>query len=298
MEMFNYSTNQNQITPMNYPVPIFSDFNPNSEFSQKMTRAKRINDETYWPTMRQVFAHDFETLPKERFKVWDSVWNVPIITRTRFYDYIECVMDQTKKDSRWKFALEEPMIGLTEADLIHLSMFEDFKTTMNRIQLMAHLILCGFDIDSIQKMESIIEFGAGVGDLADIINKLGFKGKYIIYDFPELMNIQKYYHDRLGYDNITYVSDFNNLESSDLAIATWSLTEMPIDLRDNILSKIPNTKNWLIAYSNKIFGYDNDQYIKEVLLKKFGENKDIKFLDIPFMPWDGGAHYVTIKEKT
>ena len=62
---------------------IFSDFDQNSEMSQKAIKAKQVNGPEYWPTMREVFAHDVQTLPLPRFRFWASVHNVPLVTTGR-----------------------------------------------------------------------------------------------------------------------------------------------------------------------------------------------------------------------
>ena len=266
------------------------------EMFERMMSAKQVNDGNYWKTMCEVFASDLENLPMERFKVWASTMSVPFMTRARFTDYIGPVLMAAKASQTVRDALEEPMIGMTEQDYPIYAMFEDYRTTMNRIQHMAHLITTGWGPAELSKLDTIVELGGGIGDMADIVYKLGFKGKYIIYDFAEVGKIQKWYHDQLGHTNIVHTSDVNDLVGADLMIGTWSFTEMPLDLRAEIMGKIGGTKNWLISYSNQIFGIDNDKYITEDFAPLFTEH-DIEYRDIPFMPWDGGAKYLSVKLK-
>lgn len=292
-EFFQYEAMPKREDPrMSTPAPIAC----TKENHEKMIRAKQVNDGNYWKTMCEVFAADIEHLPMERFKVWASVMSVPFMTRARFTDYIGPVLMAAKASETVRNALEEQMIGYNgEADFQHFSMFEDLPTTMNRIQHMAHLVLTGWGPYELSKLDTIVELGGGIGDMADIVYKLGFKGKYIIYDFKEVGQIQKWYHDQLGHTNIVHTSDVNDLVDADLMIGTWSFTEMPLDLREEIMGKIGGTKNWLIAYSNHIFGIDNDKYIRETFVPQIEENRTIEYTDIPFMPWDGGAKYLSAK---
>jgi len=291
-EFFTYTTNR--VDPLMTAQPPLAS---SQESFNKMMEAKRVNDGTYWTKMREVFAEDFAKLPKERFKVWASVMNVPFMTRARFIDYITPVLVAAKTDQTVYDALKDPMVGLTQADFeLVYRMFEDYDTTMNRIQHMAHLVLNGWTPEKLASLDTIVELGGGIGDMADIVYKLGFKGKYIIYDFAEVGAIQKWYHDQLGHTNIVHTSDLNDLVNADLMIGTWSFTEMPLDLRAEIMGKIGETKNWLIAYSNQIFGIDNDKYIREEFVPRF-TNHEIEYTDIPFMPWDGGALYLSIKNN-
>jgi hypothetical protein len=294
-EFFTYSSLPKPEDPrMTCPPPLAC----TQENYDKMIRAKQVNDGNYWSTMCEVFATDAEHLPMERFKVWASVMSVPLMSRARFTDYVGPVLMASKASETVRNALREEMIGYNgESDFQHYSMFENFPTTMNRIQHMAHLIINGWGPEELSKLDTIVELGGGIGDMADIVCKLGFKGKYIIYDFKEVGHIQKWYHDKLGHTNIVHTSDLNDLVDADLMIGTWSFTEMPLDLRADIMGRIGGTKNWLIAYSNLIFGIDNDKYITEDFEPRFTEH-DIEYTDVPFMPWDGGTKYISVKHKS
>lgn len=291
-EYFQYNAMPQREDPrMTAQAPLAS----SKELFEKMMAAKQVNDGNYWPTMCEVFAADCENLPMERFKVWASVMSVPFMTRARFFDYFAYVIPAAFADPVVRDALEDPNIGMTEQDRFIYDLFEDYRTTMNRVQHMAHLVINGWTPEALSKLDTIVELGGGIGDMADIVYKLGFRGKYIIYDFAEVGKIQKWYHDQLGYTNIVHTSDVNDLQDADLMIGTWSFTEMPLSLRDEIMTKIGGTKNWLIAYSNEIFGIDNDKYIRETFIPQIEENRNIEYTDIPFMPWDGGAKYLSAK---
>lgn len=274
-------------------VPIYPNFDQNSELSQRMIEAKRVNDKSFWPTMMEVIDSDYNTLPLEFFKVWASFMIVPMMSMSKHMEYIQCTTEMVRKDVSYFRALKEPMVGINQELFSKMySVFDNYPTSMNRIHHMSHLIMCGFTKEKISKMNSILEIGAGSGDMADIVHKLGFRGKYYVYDFPQLMKVQQWYHRQLGI-NATYIDDPNDLQNVDMCIATWSLTEMPIELRDSIVNKINETKNYLICYSNRIFDYDNDDYIKNNFLEKIGRHA--QFIDVPWMPWDGGTKYLVIK---
>jgi hypothetical protein len=281
----------------NIPAPIFPDFSSDSEWTKKMMRAKQEDGPDYWPTMRKVFEHDFKTLPKNRFKVWASVWNVPFISLNRYSEYYRVCLEAANKKSIYKEALQERGVGMNQHDAQILMAFNDFPTTTNRMQAMAHFIINGWTPEKLRKLDTIVELVGGIGDMCDIAYRLGFEGKYVIYDFPEVANIQRYYMGELGNNKVEYVSDFNNLQDSDLVIGTWSFTEMPIDLRNKIMSKIGKSKNWLLAYSNKIFDLDNASYLNDVFLPQVSEGKNIDDVAIPFMPWHGGNAYLSVTEK-
>ncbi len=291
-----YNTDPNKTTDI--ATPIFPDFSQDSAMSKKMIRAKQVNDDNYWTVMREVLNHDCDTLPMDRFKVWYSVWSVPLMSSTKHSQYIKVALQAAYDDPVYYNALQEPIIGMTEEDFQrYFAMFSDYPTTMNRIQCISHLLVNGFDYNKIRKMKRIVEIGAGVGDLADIACKLGFEGEYIIYDFEETGRIQKWYHDALGHKNIVHTNDLDDLTTADLVIGTFSLTEMPFDLRNDVVDRLKDSNEWLIAYSNLIFGYDNRTWVQEKLVPLGGNGKTVQFTDISFMPWDGGSAYFVLKNS-
>jgi hypothetical protein len=276
---------------------IWSDNDPESEYSQTMRKAKSVNSSNFWTEMRKVFAHDIDTLDLDRFKVWASTMIIPLFTIKPIQEFYSIVSNVVPEDKRYDNALCEPFVGCTEEDFNnHLRILADKNYSANRIQLLSHLLICGWNIEKLASINSIIEIGAGIGEMTDIIYKLGFNGKYSILDFPEIHTLQKHLHDRLEIDNVEYVTDLNNLPVADLGIACFSFTEMPIEERDKIIDHMALTKNWLIVYSKHIFGIDNESYIHDIFLKKF-QNHNIKFFDVPFMNWDGGTRYLSITQK-
>jgi hypothetical protein len=288
MEYFQYSTTPELLGP------IWSDFDPQSKHSQLLIKAKQENDENYWTHMRKVFDHDCDTLPMDRFKVWMSVFQVPLMSNSKHSSYIR---DALNASPIVQNILEEPFIGCNQKDFdMFFRVFGDNQMSMNRMQHYGHLSAFKFNP---KKYSSIIELGAGVGEMADIVMQLGFNGSYTIYDFAEVSRIQKYLHEQRGYSNITYTSDYRDITPHDLCIATWSFTEMPFELRYKIRDLLKDgTRDYLIAYSNQIFGYDNKQWMNTEFIAQFDVNKyEIDLIDIPWMPWDGGTSYLFIKSK-
>jgi hypothetical protein len=274
-------------------------FDQESDWSKKMLMAKKNNTVDFWPQMVEVFNNDIQTLPLEFFKVWASVMIVPLISTPKHMEYIQLCTHEIRNDEVYHEALKEPMIGINEHLFKHMySVFDNYPTSMNRIHHMSHLIISDFKRQDLCKMDRIIEIGAGSGDMADIIFKLGFTGEYVIYDLEPLTKIHKYYHNELGHRNIKYITNPDELESGDLCIATWSLTEMPLDLRSNIINKLCDTKNWLLCYSDKIFNYSNKDWIDTVFLDSLNISLDFSHMwriPVPWMPWDGGTEYLVIK---
>lgn len=298
-EVFSYTARPSTVIDqrMIAPAPLFPDMSQGSEGMKKIIHAKQTNDENYWSLMREVFAHDAETLPLQRFKVWFSTLSVPLMSQARHSEYIRLALN-AMQDPVYREALTETYIGMTEQDHVQVfNMFSDFPTTMNRVQALGHLLFNGYDYEKIRSMKTIVELGGGVGDLCDTVYRLGFTGDYYIYDFPEISKLQEYHLTTAGHENVKFINSTDSLVAGDLVIATWSLTEMPLDLRDVVVDKLKDSKDWIVAYSNKIFGIDNDEWVNNTFIPQFQDTKNWEIKPLDFMPWDGGTFYVTLKEK-
>jgi len=283
-----------------HDVPLWSGGSYSSPWTQKMEDAKRRGDDQYWPVMQTVLNYDYHTLPLERFKVWSSVWNVPFvhshIPEPYVWEYLHAIR-HTPYGEQYRAAVQEPLIGCTEADLHdHLSLFMNDKASATRVQHLAHLLMCGYTPDVLSRMSTIVEIGSGIGEMPDIIYKLGFTGTYYILDLPEVSQLQRWYHTQLGHTKIVHTNTVHTLPVADLCIATWSFTEMPLAVRADLVRQIGQTSQWLIAYSRHIFGIDNEQYLTNVFLSQIAaHSRQVTHIPIPFMPWNGGTQYLTIR---
>jgi hypothetical protein len=137
----------------------------------------------------------------------------------------------------------------------------------------------------------IVEFGGGYGSLCRIVHKLGFKGKYIVFDLPEFVALQKFYLGSLamplieakdvaaGRRGILCTSDLSVLGSvtpqeaqTSLCIATWSLSETGEAFREQVvaLPAVDGADAYLIAYQNDFEGVDNPRFFDAWRARKTG----------------------------
>ena len=272
---------------MNY---IWSDFDHQSEIAQLGIKAKQVNGPEYWPTMRKVFAHDTATLPLGRFRLWASSHNVPLITTGRVARFMGAAFNAAFADEKIDYALRENWVGIPEAHRHFLRVADDYDTSMQRIQDVAHLAICGFTPEDLAGYKSIVEIGGGYGDMCSVVHDMGFKGKYTIYDFPEVQNIQRYYLQTNEIE-ANFATDPSELEKADLVIATWSLSEIPIDFRNTIMERIVDSDRWLVMYQAKIFGtINNEDYFKDIF-----SARNPKFIHHNETAADGKNTYMVIK---
>ncbi len=199
---------------------------------------------------------------------------------------------------RWKRAINEVPIG---------------NPTMSKVfpQSSGNLIHHAYHVAQFEKMTSrsvtemdcVFEFGGGYGGMCRLIHNLGFKGRYIMFDFPAFSALQAYFVKSIGLDvhslevfknspsGLVCLSDIDQLLESlsgivpagnNLLLATWSLSECPIDFRSKIVSSLASFSNFLIAYQGRFEGTDNISFFKDLKANRLDVNwHDIKIEHIP-----------------
>jgi len=271
---------------------IWSDFDHNSLNSQKMIKAKQVNGPEYWPTMREVFEYDCKHLPLSRFRLWASVHNVPFVTQYRTGKFYAAALSEAYKNPIVAEALKENWIGIPVEKAEVFRALSDFDTSIQRIQDVGHLVITDFTPERLSSYKSIIEIGAGYGDMCSVVHKMGFTGKYTIIDIPEISPIQDYYLKKQGI-NANFRFESTDVEPADLVIATWSLSETPLEYREKLMPTIIDSKNWLVMYQAKIFGKEvNDEYFRTMFKDR---DRDPTFTVFSETPWDGKNTYMVIQ---
>lgn len=210
----------------------------------------------------------------------------------------------------WRKALSE-----TEFSEINVSWDEPYvsrSTVIGNAYKLSQLLLAK-KID-LRNIKTIFEFGGGYGSIARLCFKLGFKGTYIVFDLPEFSALQRYFlrASRLpatvqsvpvrnpSQPTVVALSDINKLREQigytnpDIFIATWSLSESPLSLREVIVKLIKNVRYYLITYQEQfpiLTGVDNVAYFKKLEI----DNKDREWKTYPAVRWP--KNYYLIAEK-
>lgn len=237
--------------------------------SIKKISSKKITGKNAWDRYRQKLRLYILGNDPRNFLRWEPVKG------SMFHNANKCELDYLMNSdwNKWSRAIIETWVGnppryryykKSSGNLIH--------TTYNLSRLVDH-----YKID-IKKIDKIIEFGAGYGCMAKLINTLSFTGKYVIFDIPEFLALQKYYLRSTNTNgNFDFIDQMEKLEDSnpDIFIATWSLSESPLEIRDEFLRKIGKPKYVLIAYQANFESMDNIKYFQEY--KK--NNQDYDWLD-------------------
>jgi len=206
------------------------------------------------------------------FLKWDVIRKTMFVSNA---NYILNEFSELAKDPRWISAIHEVQSGCPDrysvynessANLIHhaYSLYS-FEKYMN------------FDISL---FDFVFEFGGGYGSMCRLFHNLGFTGKYLIHDLPEFCYLQEYFlksirmpyhHDLTKTDGISSIFDIKALNNclsefmhgNSLYVATWSLSETPELLRNNLFTMLPYFDSYLIAFQDAFNEVNNVKYFNE-----------------------------------
>jgi len=223
------------------------------------------------------------------FLKWD------VIKRTMIYNApFKEYLGLRKNWSMWRTAIIEDIAGMPEPYKFNN------RTSGTLVHHAYHLqqILRNY-VDTITEFDKIIEFGGGYGSMCRLISNLGFTGEYIIFDLPEFSILQKSYLNSIRNkpSNLSLVTKLDNLASfgknhkKTLLIATWSLSEAPLEIRKKFLELV-NFDYALLAYQDTFDSVDNNAFFDALSNK----NKLIKWKKIPIKHLPGNAYLIGFQE--
>lgn len=110
----------------------------------------------------------------------------------------------------------------------------------------------------ISQLSTIVEFGGGYGAMALLCHRLGFKGRYVIYDLPEFSLLQEWYLSQFG-----VAAEWNpkrKPKNTSLFMALYSLSEVESNLRDELIVK---ADSYLFLYSGQWEAWNNVAWFQE-----------------------------------
>ena len=196
------------------------------------------------------------------------------------YGYKELGYLRSRKDwdSRWKVGIEEDAWGHPHPYWCYP------KSSGTRIHHAYHLALFE-EMTGVKFSDhsTFIEFGGGYGNMPRLMNKLGYQGRYLIFDFPEFSALQHFYLEGLEMSHGDLdqwsceechqctVSEWSDLAEAmkkvdltdSLFMATWSLSEAPFVIREPMLKAVQGVKSILIAFQSHFEDLANVDYFND-----------------------------------
>jgi hypothetical protein len=215
----------------------------------------------YWQFWRHdLYLNVLHGDPRKLFS-WPCIYHTMLTrhwTGAMWHEYSCLVQDENS--SKWLDAITMPSFGEPRDYLEGTQHSENLAHQAYHIKQFSDIT----NID-VTKLDSIIEYGGGYGAMALVLRRLGFTGKYTIYDLPEFLLLQKYYLSNTldSLKDISFVSSISTLKThhreADLLIACYSISESTMEQRAEFLNSV-NFHKFLLLYSSGWESYDNRQY--------------------------------------
>jgi len=187
--------------------------------------------------------------------------NWSVIQRTMIYEAPKVEYMEVTKNKLLIDGITESKIGNPKPYYL------DVKTSGNLIHH-AYSMSKLLNSDIIGRFDRVVEFGGGYGSMCRLFRNMNYIKKYIIFDLPEFLYLQEFYLSSINSDYILNTIFTGNIDElryegeNTLFIATWSLSEMPLELRENLLSNL--IFNYcVIAFQSEFDGINNIEYFNE-----------------------------------
>jgi len=229
--------------------------------------------ETAWSENIRQLCRNVKDADPRAFLRWEVIQRTMAVTHAEYIPH-ELRFLRRRRDwaHRWAPALQEDRFGhplpywrhpTSSGNLIHHAYHcASFEEAMGR---------------RVDDFGTIVEFGGGYGGMCRLIHRLGFRGRYVIFDLPAFSALQRFFlagiglavsdHPIAGVASgvVECLSDLGLLSEvcqtddrpSRLFLATWSLSETPLPLRERLQPCWPRFDGFLIAYQSVFQGIDN-----------------------------------------
>jgi hypothetical protein len=157
------------------------------------------------------------------------------------------------------------------------------------------------DKGKLKDFDVIFEFGGGYGNLAHTFCVLNKKIKYIVFDTFEVNLLQYYYLKKnnhnpsfqaLSRNNILLVNSINKLKKTiekiklipnKLFIANWSLSEVPMNLRNDLSFILDIFDFQLISFQSHFENLNNIEYFTDIKNNNEKRNRLCSFLQVEYI---------------
>lgn len=209
----------------------------------------------------------------------------PVVAHTMFVTFAPFVLTELRLlragdwRGRWRSAIAESDVG-------HPPRYPLYPASSgNLIHYAYHLALFEQRTGvSLADLDCVVEFGGGYGGMCRLLHRLGFNGRYVIFDLPYFSALQRYYLRSNGLAvappadlaasgaGIACVSDVDDLRRvterigdgrKALFLATWSLSEAPLAVRQRVLPLTDGIGNVLVGYQERFGEIDNRAFFAD-----------------------------------
>lgn len=223
-----------------------------SEFRQQMSQLPEPKTDLT-PPRWEFWRHQLWRLAQvdevEKFPLWPCVYHTMLQNH-----WPNSIRYELSNLEGWRDEIVAPAIGPVDY-------LDDFAYSMNLIHQAYHLQQWERATGRrIEDLSSIVEFGGGYGAMCLLCRRLGFKGRYVIYDLPEFSLLQQWYLSQNEVEAEWPKGGKYAPDNVDLFMALYSVSEVEPKFRDAYI--IP-AKSYLFLYSGQWEQWNNVEYFQQ-----------------------------------
>ena len=236
--------------------------------------------EAFWIDYRQRVRDHIQADDPRRFLRWPVIRGAMFVLDESYLEHeVQALRGDSDWHARWRPAVAENILGDPERS------WRSPASSGNLLHHAYHLLRYERATGrNAANLRSVLEFGGGYGSMCRLFHGLGFSGNYAILDLPEFSALQRFYLGELGIpaspeygarvELAVEPGRFRDLQVTkpppDLLMATWSLSETPLEQRATFVHDEDHCSSYLIAYQEAFEDVDNVAYFAEFRQRRPG----------------------------
>lgn len=212
----------------------------------------------------------------ENFLQWPFLYEIMIYQPG--FSELEALMKMPDWETYWRKGIEESDVGNPK----HCHWYS--RSSPNLIH--QAYVLSRFTERTgrrIEEFETVFEIGGGYGSFCRLAFQLGFTGRYLLYDLPEFLLLQRFFLKCLGYSwkesaevsvgtqgVIVGAGDREELErlvrlkqGPSLFVSVGAITDTPLEFRTEFLSRVGRFDAFLVFFQERFREVDNVKWCEE-----------------------------------
>lgn len=171
----------------------------------------------------------------------------------------------------WRRALEEPAWGRAPRQPRY---YPASGYSVHKASMLYQLVTLGGP--RVEDLEFILEFGASYGCLCRVCHQLGFRGTYVLFDFPEMKALQRFYLTGCGLGpdetNLVFASSLPEVSSAlaaavgkrGLFLSIYGVTDASLPIRHFFEKAASPLEHWFWAFQEVFRDINNAAYCREL----------------------------------
>lgn len=286
-----------------YPESLVNELKAEAEATPFFNTESLPLSEAEWLENMNELKRRIQSSNAKKLLQWDVVKKTMFITFEKFiFTEYHALKSSNEWATKWKPAIKENVLGCPTPYVFYPA------SSANLIHHAYHILTWENQTNSkASELDLVFEFGGGYGSMCRLLHNLHFKGKYIIYDLPLFSALQKFYLKSIGINVLSIdklesaqsgvfcISNAEDLQKitnqgKSLFIATWSLSEAPLKVRELIFPVAKKLSSWLIAYQKNFGEMNNVDFFNSTM-----NIQEYKWTDTPIAHMDGNNYLIGTK---